>query len=288
MSQRLIMVDDTDSSIHYTGQGWFQDTGSRDGAGNFGPTYKHILHGTKSDGSFSFQFNGELILFCGNHSVLDINPLVGTLVKIYGTNNRVNTTSGWDPRWECFIDNVSIGATDPFPYDENNWLLCGQTDLNDGLHTITVNVTSTTGQPFWFDYVQYAPSSSVSEETAYIVVDHLDPGIEYGIGWVALGGTANMTSNHGSELWFNFTGDICERPGCPDALTDKTQGKASAGSALFQPNCLITRHQQHILSMASHRFPLTLLACPQMSGQLCTINISSRHPSFLPAHMPCM
>ena len=67
-SQRLIIVDDADSSVQYTGQGWFQDTGSRDGAGNFGPAYRHTLHGTKSDGSFSFPFHGEYILFfCGNH-----------------------------------------------------------------------------------------------------------------------------------------------------------------------------------------------------------------------------
>jgi hypothetical protein len=57
------MVDDTDPSIHYTGtgQGWFQDEGSRDGVGNFGATYNHTLHGTKSNGSFSFSFQGDFI-----------------------------------------------------------------------------------------------------------------------------------------------------------------------------------------------------------------------------------
>jgi hypothetical protein len=118
----------------------------------------------------------------------------------------VNTTAGWDPSWECFVDNISIGATAPFQYDENNWLLCEQANLIDGSHEITVNVTSTTGQPFWFDYVQYAPSASVSEQTAYVIVDHLDPAIQYGNGWAALGGTANMTSTQGSVLQFNFTG----------------------------------------------------------------------------------
>lgn len=137
---------------------------------------------------------------------LDLGGLAGTLVKIFGTNNRVNTTAGWDPRWECFVDNNNISVTDPFPYDENNWLLCEQTDLNDGPHIIAVNVTSTTGQPFWFDYVEYAPSSSVSQETAYVVVNNIDPGIHYGDGWVALGSTANMTSEQGSTLQFNFTG----------------------------------------------------------------------------------
>lgn len=128
----------------------------------------------------------------------------------------MNTTTGWDPRWECFVDNVSIGATDPFPYDENNWPLCQATDLNDGLHELAVNITSTTGQPFWLDYIQYAPSSSVSEETAYVVVDSLDPAIGYGVGWTALGGSANMTSTQGSIFQFNFTG-ICYFPKFRDA-----------------------------------------------------------------------
>jgi hypothetical protein len=138
-----------------------------------------------------------------------IYALAGTAVDVMGSNNRVNTSNGWDPSWECFIDNVSIGATDPFPYFENNWLLCHKPDLNDGPHQLTVNVTSNTGQMFWFDYIQYTPSATLSLGTAFIRFDHLDPAIVYGPGWGPLGDTANMTTALGTEAKFNFTGALC-------------------------------------------------------------------------------
>jgi len=55
---RPIVIDDTDSTIEYSGQGWFQDSG--DGPGNFGAgPYLHTRHGTNSNDSFSFSFTGE-------------------------------------------------------------------------------------------------------------------------------------------------------------------------------------------------------------------------------------
>jgi hypothetical protein len=118
----------------------------------------------------------------------------------------VKTLSGWDPSWECFVDGISIGATDPFPYFENNWPFCMKSDLNDGPHQLTVNVTSTTDHVFWLDSIAYVPSASVAEETAYIMVQNQDPAIAYGPGWTRLGDSANMTTTLGSELRFNFIG----------------------------------------------------------------------------------
>ena len=135
-----------------------------------------------------------------------IHVLEGRGVKVFGSNNRVNTSAGWDPRWECFVDGISIGATEPFPFFENNWALCEKRSLDDGPHRLTVDVTSTTGKEFWFDYVRYEPSASVSEDTAYIFVDNHDSAIVYGSGWGPLGTVANMTTRLGSELRFNFTG----------------------------------------------------------------------------------
>jgi len=59
MPQRLIVLDDTDPSIQYSGQ-WFIDKGSTDGASFLGPTYNHTLHGTASNGSVSLSFEGAL------------------------------------------------------------------------------------------------------------------------------------------------------------------------------------------------------------------------------------
>lgn len=56
---RQVVVDDSDTTIRYIGSGWFPDYGSQDNFGNFGSTYKHTLHGTNSNDSLSFTFNGK-------------------------------------------------------------------------------------------------------------------------------------------------------------------------------------------------------------------------------------
>ena len=56
---RLVVVDDTDGSIEYTGP-WLLDNKSKDAAGNFGPPYLHTLHSTKDSAALTFSFNGKL------------------------------------------------------------------------------------------------------------------------------------------------------------------------------------------------------------------------------------
>jgi hypothetical protein len=136
----------------------------------------------------------------------------GNFMQVWGTNNSVNTSSGWDPTFQCFIDNVSIGVFDTFP-DSNNQILCG-TSLNDGPHQLVVNATSTTGQPFWFDSLHYAPSSSVSQPVTQILVENHDPGLIYSPGWQSLGPDADMTLVNGAKCGFNFTGMLCSRTFC--------------------------------------------------------------------------
>lgn len=58
VAPRWVIVDDVDSQIQYTGP-WFADQGSRDSVGNFGPPYQSTMHGTTSNASLSFAFNGE-------------------------------------------------------------------------------------------------------------------------------------------------------------------------------------------------------------------------------------
>jgi hypothetical protein len=141
-------------------------------------------------------------------AIIHAHSLLGNLIRAWGTNGRVNTTvENWDPHWECFVDNISIGALDLGEGVSNNRVLCEKTELNDGPHEFTINITSTSGVgTFWLDYIHYAPSATVSEETAYILVDNGDPAINYGSGWGALGSTANMTTVNGSEWTFDFTG----------------------------------------------------------------------------------
>ncbi|KAH9484521.1 hypothetical protein JR316_0004003 [Psilocybe cubensis] len=186
-ARRAIIVDDTDSRIQYIGSSWFQDQGSQDNAGNFGPAYQSTLHGTRSDASLSFSFNG-------------------TKVSVYGSNNLRNDSGVLDPTWECFIDNISIGKTAPFQFAENNWLFCDQDGLLDGPHILTVNATVKKQQPFWFDNIQYIPSSSLSLDNAAVMVDSLDSELQYGSGWNALGTTANFTQSPNAIFTYSFIG----------------------------------------------------------------------------------
>jgi hypothetical protein len=127
-------------------------------------------------------------------------------VRVFGTNNIRNDSGVLDPTWNCFVDNISIGPTAPFQYSENNWLFCSQDKLVDGPHILTVNATVVKAQTFWFDDIQYVPSASVSLANAAIMVDSLDPQLQYGAGWQALGSTANMTSQTSSIFTFDFIG----------------------------------------------------------------------------------
>jgi hypothetical protein len=129
-----------------------------------------------------------------------------------GTNNIRNDSGVLDPTWDCFVDNVSIGPTTPFQYVENNWVFCSKDNLVDGPHTLTVNATVLKAQTFWFDGIQYVPSASVSLEHAAVMIDSLDPQLQYGPGWQALGDTANMTENANSTFTFSFVGVLSILP----------------------------------------------------------------------------
>ncbi|KAF5372359.1 hypothetical protein D9615_009234 [Tricholomella constricta] len=184
---RNVVIDDTDSRIRYSGQGWFQDQGNQDNIGNYGPTYKRTSHGTKGNDILSLTFQG-------------------TSIRVFGTTklSRINETH-WDPSWECFVDQISIGATKPFAYPENNWILCQKSALNDGQHEITVKVTSA-GTTFWLDYLVFTPSPQVSYDEAVLLVENDDTSVMYDSSWVALGANANMTTKKGSQVKFDFIG----------------------------------------------------------------------------------
>ena len=85
-------------------------------------------------------------------------------------------------------------------------MFCEKLDLIDGPHQITVNVTSVTGQVFWFDDIQYVPSANVTEPFAYVRVENSDPAISYSSGWSGIGNIANMTTSPGAQMHFNFVG----------------------------------------------------------------------------------
>lgn len=200
---RWVAVDDTDSSIKYTGSGWFQDQGSQNNAGNFGASYRSTLHGTQTNASLTFNFSGELSSVA---CLGEAEWYAGTQVKVLGFNNLRNDSGVYDPSWECFVDNISIGQTPPSTAVDNYWVLCEYHQLVDGPHVITVNATVMKAQTFWFDQIQYLPSSSVSIDNAAIIVDNADPAMEFGDGWGDLGNFCNTTNAPSATLTFPFNG----------------------------------------------------------------------------------
>ncbi|PPQ75095.1 hypothetical protein CVT26_011907 [Gymnopilus dilepis] len=181
---RWVLVDDTDSGIQYSGS-WFQDQGSQNGLGNFGPPYQGTLHGINGDGSFSYQFQGTRVLITGSVQF----PSAGT------TSN---------PSWVCSVDGTTIPTT-TYAISENRLDLCETDTLSDGTHTITVKVTSTDQHTFWFDYVQYFPSANANLDNVALSIDSSDSGINYGTGWTAHA-PGQMTQQTGSTLSFSFQG----------------------------------------------------------------------------------
>jgi hypothetical protein len=58
MTDKVVVVDDMDANIKYTGD-WTVDHGSQDSFSIFGPEYDHTLHGTTTNGtSASYDFHG--------------------------------------------------------------------------------------------------------------------------------------------------------------------------------------------------------------------------------------
>ena len=95
---------------------------------------------------------------------------IGSSVKVIGTINIRNDSGIIDPQWSCYVDGVGIDTGSLIPYPENNWLLCSSYALADRPHTITVNATVAKSQTFWFDRIEYVPSSSVSLANETILV----------------------------------------------------------------------------------------------------------------------
>ena len=130
--------------------------------------------------------------------------LLGTYIEVWGTNDQRNASGIIDPSYSCAIDNVGFPTT-ATAQGSNNQIMCSNT-VSDGQHTLTVNITSLTGQPFWLDDFHYKPSSSVSEVNANTVVEQTDSALVYSSGWESLEIDAEMTSVNGANVSFNFTG----------------------------------------------------------------------------------
>ena len=130
----------------------------------------------------------------------------GSQVIVLGTSITTNASGTQDPTWDCFVDNVTIGwGISAGADDKNNWIFC-QSNLQDGPHVLSVNVTVLHQQTFWFDQIQYTPSANVSLDNATVKFDSSNPAVQYSSGWTGLAGIVNLTQTAGSTVTYNFTG----------------------------------------------------------------------------------
>lgn len=188
---RWVLVDDRDSRIQYT-SGWSNgngDTQSANSHGNFGLVYGNTLKVTSAsdNGGFTFTFTGDR-------------------ARIYGTNYPdYESSSDFDPDWECTLNGRVHTASkkDPYAYRQNQWQFCEYTDLAPGQHTIGLNAKGRS-RPFYFDFIRYRASTTVSGETMHITRDDAD--IQYNGSWGPLAGTAHYTSTPQSSVSFRFIG----------------------------------------------------------------------------------
>lgn len=127
-------------------------------------------------------------------------------MRVVGTNYIRNDSGVIDPQWSCYVDGVGLVSDSPYQYPENNWEFCRSTSLTDGPHTITVNATVTESQTFWFDRIEYTPSTSVSLANKTILLNNLDPAIQFSTGWNDYAEIGNWTQTQGSLVALNFYG----------------------------------------------------------------------------------
>ena len=206
MSNRVVIVDDTNPNIQYFGP-WFAAQNTQlNTYSTRGPPFQNTLHGVKVNASFSYSFSGMYRwLFCFITLSLVFGRFSGSQITVLGTIITTNTSGTQDPTWECFVDNISIGWNiSAGSAAENSWIFCQNDLLQNGPHVLIVNVTVLHEQTFWFDELQYLPSSNVSLYNSTVIVYSSDSAVQYSSGWTELNGNVNLTQTAGSTLRFQF------------------------------------------------------------------------------------
>ncbi|KAF5316553.1 hypothetical protein D9619_006745 [Psilocybe cf. subviscida] len=187
---RRVQVDDADSGFRYS-SGWSAIPGDQyNNQGNFGSTYLNTLHSATTAASFTYAFNGA------------DGAVLGT------TNISKNSAGVIDPTWECLVDGNPIPLKNPFPFTENNWVLCSwdSSIVPFGQHTLTVNVKSA-GRAFLFDYFTYIPSPNANVNNAGISLACTDSALQYGAGWKLYGDNlGRMAPAGGAPVSLSFYG----------------------------------------------------------------------------------
>ena len=109
-----------------------------------------------------------------------------------------------NPSFQCLVDGETTSVS-VLGAAENRLLFCEKDGLSVGQHQISVVVKVSNQQTFWFDYIQYLPTGTVSLANAALSIDFTDSQIQYGSGWSS-NNLGSSTSQNAATLSFQFTG----------------------------------------------------------------------------------
>lgn len=156
----------------------------------------------------------------------------GSSVDVLGTLDTLDSL-GMDPKWECFIDGISIGPTSyPTPAKRNNQDLCHSGDIPGGDHVLRLDVT-TRGSTFWIDVITYVPLLDVPLDSAVIKVPVTDPAIRFSPEWQP-SDAGRKTQTAGSKMAFSFIGIAGPSIHCEVPLIFRRQVMSWFGRTLRQ------------------------------------------------------
>ncbi|KAF8969561.1 hypothetical protein BDZ97DRAFT_1915115 [Flammula alnicola] len=185
MSEQTI-VDDTDTSIIYTSGPWSTDLGALDDQGGQGSPFHHSLHGTSSNASFSYAFNGAIRnLECLVDNISTSSTVVNTMPSdgLHTLTVNVSVSAGqtgvfwfdyfrYTPSATMLLDQATIRVDPSDPQLEY-----GQGWQSMASGPVTADANSTFTFPFigtslvWYGYIPNDNSFGLAATAATFAID---------------------------------------------------------------------------------------------------------------------
>jgi hypothetical protein len=109
-----------------------------------------------------------------------------------------------DPSRTCTVDGQTIPNYN-LTFGLNFVTHCEINGLTDGKHTIEVTVTTANPDGYWFDFLMYIPSASVSRTNTTLMIDSDDSSMTYGSGWTP-NAPGYIATQSGATMSIQFTG----------------------------------------------------------------------------------
>lgn len=221
-NNRLVCVDDTDSSIKWDGA-WFSKQGIKDDRDNRGPPFLGTLTETTTSGTLKFSFRGMDTEF--HHGTIQLTwafLFTGTSISVRGSiqpQSISNREESGDAKWECLLDGEPIEGhrmkEDRWLNYRSNFRLCSQDDLPRGDHTFELKATARSGT-LWVDQIQYLASPDADVSSRWTKVSYKDASFKYSGDWREDDqGTATLSNS--SSFTYDFDG-MCSSITVPPRL----------------------------------------------------------------------